>query len=285
MAMNELFSAYLEKESEKLSLQYDFHGTIEEYLLTYDSENEVVTKLLRDLEETNSKLFICKNFMFGVSQNVTNQIIHYKDIFKLSAPAICCPYVIYGKQNDDEKEFLIILVTDKDDGYLYAKGIYYCLTEPNGLLDGFRNNAVALYLDKNNYDEVLKSVFSFTAGLKSLGAIQRYYDRRHFDTVDNLRDIAVAGSNRLFEKTKEDLLLAEDRKEIINETIASCFLLKKCVYVQMMMNKGLLEERFEGNIKRQRQAAKDYSDSIPFISFSELWRYQKVEENDEVEEN
>ena len=277
MAINELFSAYLEKESAELSLQYDFHGTMKEYLSTYNTDEEVVTKLFLELMEANIELYVCKNFRFGVSQNVTNQIIHYKDIFKIAKPTFCCPFILYGKQSDSDKEYLIILVANKKDGYLIAKGMYYCLTEPNGILDGFRNDAVALYLDDNNYDEVLKSIFSFDTGTKSLGAVQRYYDRRYFKTLEELRDNCVEGSNQLFNDAKEAMLQAEDRGEIINETIARCFLFKKCMYVQMMMNKGLLVERFEGNIKKQRQTAKDYSDSIPFVSFSELWRYQKPE--------
>ena len=285
MAIKELFSAYLEKESAELSLQYDFHGTMEEYVLTYNTDEQVVTKLFLELMETNISLYICKNFRFSVSQNVTNQIIHYKDIFKVTKPTFCCPYVLYGKQSESDREFLAILVANKKDGYLIAKGIYYCLTEPNGILDGFRNDAVALYLDDNNYDDILKSIFSFDAGTKSLGAVQRYYDRKFFNTLENLQANCIAGSSQLFEDAKEALLHAEDRAEVINETIASCFLLKKCLYVQMMMNKGLLVDRFEGNIKKQRQAAKEYSDSIPFVSYSELWRYQKDEVVEEELEN
>ena len=39
-----------------------------------------------------------------------------------------------------------------------------------------------------------------------------------------------------------------------------------------MVNKDMLQNVHEGNIKKQRNQAKINADEIPFISYSELWR-------------
>jgi hypothetical protein len=39
-----------------------------------------------------------------------------------------------------------------------------------------------------------------------------------------------------------------------------------------MMDKNTLTTKHEGNVKRQRQTAKEKSDSIAFVSFSEMWK-------------
>lgn len=59
---------------------------------------------------------------------------------------------------------------------------------------------------------------------------------------------------------------------MIYSLVVRWFLLKKVVYVQYMVNKDMLQNVHEGNIKKQRNQAKINADEIPFISYSELWR-------------
>jgi len=282
MTINNLFAVCLDDKHEMLPLQYDFYGAVGELLDNELVEEEVVTKILQNLKEKDEEIYVCKNFKFAISDNITNQIIHYKDVFKINEPIILCPYLIYGKTKKENKDYVIILVANNEQGYVYSKGMYYCLTEPNGFMDGYRNNVVALSLDEENYDEVLQSITEIIEETKSLGAVQRYYDRKYLKTVEEMKDMCVEASTALFEEAKEKMLEIEDRTHIIYNTISKCFLLKKCMYVQYMMNKTLLELRFSGSVKKQRQAAKESADAIPFVSFSELWRYQK-EVNQEIE--
>lgn len=44
------------------------------------------------------------------------------------------------------------------------------------------------------------------------------------------------------------------------------------MYVQYMMDKDMLANRHEGDTRKQRQFAKSYTDEIPIVSYSELWR-------------
>ena len=42
-----------------------------------------------------------------------------------------------------------------------------------------------------------------------------------------------------------------------------------------MMDKNNLNKIHDGNVKRQRQVAKEKSDAIAFVSYSELWKLVK----------
>lgn len=68
---------------------------------------------------------------------------------------------------------------------------------------------------------------------------------------------------------------SKNREKTINEIIAKWFLLKKFSYVQYMMDKNNLNRVHEGNVKKQRQVAKEKCDAIGFVSYSELWKMVK----------
>ena len=74
---------------------------------------------------------------------------------------------------------------------------------------------------------------------------------------------------------KELLQESEDKEMMINQMIAVWFLLKKFSYVQYMMDKNNLHDHHNGNVKKQRQRAKEHCDAIGFVSYSELWRLVK----------
>ena len=156
MAINQLFSAFLVTKNQEHSLLYDFDGTLEDYLSS--SKDSVITKLLQELTPTTTSMRICTNLRFPITQNITNQLIRYKDSFKIPQPALLCPYILYETQED--KKVAFILVANEELGYIYSKGLYYCLTEPDGLFDGSRNNMVALLVDETNVKEVQTAIES-----------------------------------------------------------------------------------------------------------------------------
>ena len=273
MAINQLFSAFLVTKNQEHSLLYDFDGTLEDYLSS--SNDSIITKLLQELTPTTTSMRICTNLRFSITQNITNQLIRYKDSFKIPQPALLCPYILYDIQED--KKVAFILVANEELGYVYSKGLYYCLTEPDGLFDGSRNNMVALLVDETNVKEVQTAIESIISGTKSTGAVQRSFDRKYLKDIDTMKVMCEKESQRIFAKAKMQIPTLEDRGSIIYETVARCFILKKCLYVQFMMNKTLLELRYEGDIRLQRKAAKQYADAIPFVSYSELWRSNQEE--------
>ncbi|MDD6467688.1 MAG: hypothetical protein PUF50_05860 [Erysipelotrichaceae bacterium] len=273
MAIDQLFSDFLTSTNREHSFLYDFDGSLEEYLTSF-KDDSVITKLLRELSQMTTDMRVCVNFRFSITHNVTNQIIRYKDAFKIPQPALVCPVLLYGTFND--REMALILVPDKSLGYIYAKGLYYILTEPEGLFDGARNHMAAFMVDEHNVQSVLESIQELIQGTKSLGSVQRFYDRKYIKDIETMKTMCMKESQKMFSNAFMELSrMEEDRGPLIYETVANCFLLKKSMYVQFMMNKTLLDIRYQGNIKKQRQDAKQYADGIPFISYSELWRAGK----------
>ena len=98
-----------------------------------------------------------------------------------------------------------------------------------------------------------------------------------------MKEKAVVLAKEIFDKSSEELLDMEERGPLINETIARIFLIKKALYVQYMMSKDLLANRHEGDVKKQRQFAKAYSDEVPIVSLSSLWRLTRENKEEQKE--
>ena len=88
-------------------------------------------------------------------------------------------------------------------------------------------------------------------------------------------EMANAMAQEQKEHIKDILLASEDKESAIYQIIVKWFLMKKFSYVQYMMDKNTLHKLYEGNVKKQRQVAKEKSDAICFISLSELWKLTK----------
>ena len=104
------------------------------------------------------------------------------------------------------------------------------------------------------------------------GALQREADRNRFSNYEQLKKDALDEAEAVKENAETELREAEDKEAMIYSLVVRWFLLKKVVYVQYMVNKDMLQNVHEGNIKKQRNQAKINADEIPFISYSELWR-------------
>jgi len=262
------------KERGDASLAYDFDGTLEEfYASEFNDDN--VKEFLSDLDAQAHSLRITVNLKDDIRSNITNQIIHYKDAFKINNPALVIPYILYGQKEQEDRA--VILMPNEDCAYVYGKALYYCLTEKEGLFDQAMNQILALVLDPERESEIKTSLYSVFSGTESLGYIQRQYDRYYIQNGAHLKELCVTESNRVFNNAKEKLVNAEDKEPIVREAIARCYLLKKVSYVNYMKNKNLLATKFDGNIREMRNKAKEVANSIPFVAFSELWRYPLTE--------
>ncbi len=223
----------------------DFNGYLEDYLEVIDSsEDQPMKDILHALFEENHDLKICVNLRADINRQViSNQIIRYKDAFKLQGHPVICPVIIYGKQDDAERA--LILVQHSDRSYLYAKGLYYTLTEPYSFLADCKNELVAVTAE--SVDGVLatfRKLFSVKAG-----ALQREADRNRFSNYEQLKKDALDEAEAVKENAETELREAEDKEAMIYSLVVRWFLLKKVVYVQYMVNKDMLQNVHEGNIK------------------------------------
>ncbi len=254
------------KDIRKEGTDCDFNGYLEDYIETLE-EDTVMKACFRAILEKNADMKICVNYRFGINKEViSNQIIRYKDSFKLQGNPVVCPYILYG--NDRGNDRGLILLEEAPEAYLFAKGIYYCLTEPMSPFVDAKNEIVAMVaVDPESVMKIFDRLFTYKAG-----ALQRELDRKAYPGYEELKMDAINTAIALKETAAEKIQNAEDAESCIRNLVVSWFLLKKVVYVQYMVNKDILEKLHEGNIKKQRNQAKINADEIPFVSYSDCWR-------------
>ena len=165
--------------------------------------------------------------------------------------------------------------------FIYAKGYYYCMTEPGSPFIDCKNEIVAVTSDKaSRITDAYSKLFTMKAG-----ALQRSIDRDYFKNYDELKALAVEAANKQKEEAPAVLTALEDRTAQIYRYVINWFLLKKVLYVQYMVNKNILNTVHEGNIKKQRNQAKTNADEIGFLSFSEMWRLTAPAEEEPEQES
>ncbi len=245
-----------------------FNGYLEDYL---NMEDVVIDPALRDtltaILEKEPETKICIGLRSEVNKDaISNQIIRYKDVFKLAGKPLIYPYIIYISKEGEDRALLIEPTADY--GFIKAKGLYYCMTEPGSEFIDCKNEIVAVSLsDPSLIMRAFDGLFTQRAG-----ALQRKLDSHFFRNYDELKAAAIKAANELKENAPAALAALEDRSDAIYEYVINWFLLKKVLYVQYMVNKNILTSVHEGNVKRQRNQAKLNADEITFLSYSEMWR-------------
>ncbi len=256
-------------DTRKQGSDCDFNGYLEDFVQDIEEAemDEVVKAALIAIAEEDNQAKICVNLRMAVNKEaISNQIIRYKDVFKLNGKAIILPYLVYGRKNDQDRALLI--VPFERYSYIYAKGLYYCMTEPGSEFTNCKNEIVAMSCKtKDEVKDAYKRLYSVTAG-----ALQRSIDYGDFSSYDILKSDAIACSEDIRNKAVDVLSKLEDKTAAIYQMVVNWFLLKKVLYVQYMVNKDILRHEHEGNIKKQRNQAKLNSEEIRFMSYSELWR-------------
>ena len=264
MAITNILEKFV--DARKNGASCEFNGYLEDYLQMI-SEDEKAYKVLDEVFKQNNDAKILTNFKISISKDaITNQIIRYKDAFKLQNDAIVIPYIIYENKNNVQRA--LIYYPNEDGGYIFAKGLYYCLTEPTSQFIDNRNEFVAISSDDPK--EVATTYGKMFT--QKPGSLQRYLDKHHFGTYEDMHKEALRISNKMHDEAFDKLKDVEDKYEMIREYIVKWFLLKKVLYVQYMLNKDFLQNVHEGNVRKQRNQAKINADEIAFISYSSLWR-------------
>lgn len=254
-----------------------FNGFLEDYLsLLEDDESQAdLYALLLQLFDKDNNLKIICDLQLSINRTaIANQIIRYKDAFKLPKGVIKVPYLIYGSydgQKGPVQKAMIMTVGD-EDAYILAKSLYYVMSEPDNEFEGTRNEIIATALCPSRMEAALKAIDSFFMRDFKAGNVQRTLDGVFFDTYDEMYELAHQICDTQKANLNEVINQAEDTEAVIYNIIATWFLMKKFTYVQYMMDKNTLTTKHEGNVKRQRQTAKEKSDSIAFVSFSEMWK-------------
>lgn len=254
----------------------EFNGYLEDYLSKIETVEgkEEIYAILTKLFEQDPNLKICVDLRLNINKDaIANQIIRYKDSFKLPKGQIKCPYLIYGVFDDAQRA--MILTCGGKEEYVLAKALYYVISEPENEYEGTRNEIIALSVKEDSIDVLLETATMFFVRNSKAGIIQRRLDANIFTNYEEMYELAQAIAQYQVDYLKDILAKREDKEECINDIIATWFLLKKFSYVQYMMDKSNLNKIHEGNVKKQRQVAKEKCDAIGFVSYSELWMLVK----------
>ncbi len=244
-----------------------FNGYLEDYLNFDEDLDPVLKEAFAEIQEKEPDTKICVGLRSEINKEaISNQIIRYKDVFKLAGKALVYPYILYGEKDGNERALLVVPASDAS--FIYAKGYYYCMTEPGSEFIDSKNEIVAISTDQP------KKIVAAYDGLftSKAGALQRSIDREFFKNYDELKEAALKASEAQKENAPAVLTALEDRAGQIAAYVINWFLLKKVLYVQYMVNKNILNTVHEGNVKKQRNQAKINADQITFLSYSEMWR-------------
>ncbi len=244
-----------------------FNGYLEDYLDYEVDLDPVLKEAFSQILAKDENVKICVSLKAEINRDaISNQIIRYKDVFKLSGKPLTYPYILYVSKEGEDRALLVVPYSRYS--FIYAKGYYYCMTEPGSPFIECKNEIVAITSDKA--DRIV-SAYSKLFTVKA-GALQRTIDRDYFRNYEELKAAAIEAANEQKAKAADVLAALEDRSEQIYQYVINWFLLKKVLYVQYMVNKNILNTVHEGNVKKQRNQAKMNADEVSFMSYSEMWR-------------
>lgn len=267
MSVCEILGAKLDER--KQGSDCTFNGYLEDYLgMGENGLEESLRPAFEAILKEEPDAKIITNLKHEISRDaVSNQIIRYKDVFKLNNRPLVTPYIIYAEHEDGQGRALLILPYSKAN-YLYGKGMYYCLTEPGSEFSEVKNELVSTASE--NSEETARTFHDMF--VEKAGALQRTLDKKFFSNYEDLKQIALAAAEDEKKEAMEVLPTLEDRTQKIYQYVVEWFLLKKVLYVQYMVNKIILKTEHDGNVKKQRNQAKINADSVVFLSYSEMWR-------------
>ncbi len=247
--------------------QCTYNGLLSEYLNEHEIEDEALLQAFKTISSTDPDVRIITDLKGSVKlDNISNRIIHYRDISKLAGNPVVYPYLIYARSEEGADQAMLVLPYE-NGGYLFARGYYYCMSEAGSMFYEDRNEILEVCTD--NPDEIVNSWERLKK--EKAGLIQRQLDRACFKNYDELKAKAVAAGEALKDEAAEKLPETEDKAPLIASYVVRWFLLKKLVYVQYMVNKNIRSAVHGGDIHKQRNQARINADEIPFMSYRQMW--------------
>ena len=268
-----IYSILSEKiDSRKNGQDCVFNGYLEDYLsMEGDNLDPVLKNAFAAIQEKENDVRIVVDMRSVINRDaISNQIIRYKDIFKLTGKPLVYPYILYFTKNEEDPALLVVPYTAY--GYILAKGMYYCMTEPGSEFIDCKNEIVAVSFE--NSEDIVRTFEELSTN--RAGAIQRRLDNQNYENYEVLKEAAIKASQDIRQNALELLTDIEDRTRYIYDYVVNWFLLKKVLYVQYMVNKNILKTVHDGDVRKQRNQAKTNADEVEFLSYSEMWRIGNV---------
>ena len=167
MAITAILSSKLDNRSN--GDDCTFNGYLEDYLNMEDTDlDPVLREAFAGIQANAVDTRICVGLRSEINNDaISNQIIRYKDVFKLNGKPLIYPYILYVQKDEEERALLVVPYTKY--GFIKAKGLYYCMTEPGSEFIDCKNEIVAICSDKA--DEIVKAFSNLFS--QRAGALQR----------------------------------------------------------------------------------------------------------------
>ena len=265
-----------EKLNEILDVRHEgtsceFNGYLEDYLGLISEEDPEYT-CLSTLLALDRDLKVIKDYRCSLSKESTsNIIIRYKDANKIKNNHIVCDYILYN-QNDK----VVVLGSD----YIYAKALFYVLSETPNVLTDYRKDTLVLAYDTD--PEAVKDGYGRLKGNAIF--IQQEIDKQYLGTYEEISNTLIARSEAIMNEIKNyEYNHDVKRFAFIEDKIIKTFLLKKFIYVHYMLDRNVLKNVHQMNVKEQRTEAKRLSNLVRFIPFQEMWEYTNTNRRSEEE--
>ena len=243
-----------------------YNGLLSSFLEQNELPDETLRKAFAEIAESEPETQIICDLADSVKLDaISNRIIHYRDISKLTGNPIVYPYILYATDGNVDRAMLVLPY--EENGYLYARGYYYCMSEAGGEFYDARNEILEICTDSS--EEIVSSWNRLKDG--KAGMVQRQLDRNHYKDFEELKAQAYKASELLKEEASATLKDLTDRRDLIRRYVVRWFLLKKLLYVQYMVNKSIRAEVHEGDIHKQRNQARLNADEVPILSYRQMW--------------
>lgn len=206
-----------------------FNGYLEDYLyLNKDTLEHDIKDIFTIFQKIHPYIKICVNFKVKYNlKTPVNKMLHITKRFEEDSLEMVVPYLLYFQSEGKEKAVLFT-----DNGYFYTAGLYYCLSEENGIFHKDRKNLLALPMMEK---DLMQNYFQMFMKSQA-GAVQRKIEAQYFSSYDDLYKKGL-------EKSKE----IKDNEEYLY--------LKKVLYVQYMVNSKIREEKYHKDASEHRKMA------------------------------
>ena len=142
MAITAILSSKLDNRSN--GDDCTFNGYLEDYLNMEDTDlDPVLREAFAGIQANAVDTRIGVGLRSEINNDaISNQIIRYKDVFKLNGKPLIYPYILYVQKDEEERALLVVPYTKY--GFIKAKGLYYCMTEPGSEFIDCKNEIVAM---------------------------------------------------------------------------------------------------------------------------------------------
>lgn len=249
-------------EKRKEAGECEYNGYLQEYMQDHDLD-PVLQRAFVQIAEELPEMHLCAGLRSHLSaSSVTNRIIRCGELLQINERPLYIPYILYDTHRGSQRALFVFPY--EPYGELYARGLFYCLTEQGAEFEQERNEIV--YIASSRAKDIIFAANAMHDQKASI--LQRRLVQNAFSNTNVIYYKACQAAQSLQEDACHTIRTHADATGLV----LRWFYLRKLVYVQYLMDKTILQNEHNGDKKAQRSAAKVRADSLACISYKKLCR-------------